>query len=226
MKKVIFYINLMAICSLLLAGSKSKRPWELEEVSVTMISQEIKSSMAENERQKQLNQVQNTNTGIETANNKQWNKYKETSQKIQDRLRVVDFALQAIPTGYVMVQKSKEIKDYQSKIFREIRTAPQSLKDVLPKQLTFVKDLEMVTSFIGGLVLSYGVINQMERAERKILLDFALEEVERLSTESFSTLMVIRYAKEKAQRKKALLDFYMNRDKEIVEDILKNIKKL
>jgi hypothetical protein len=94
----------------------------------------------------------------------------------------------------------------------------------LPKQVEFVDELQMVVRLITGIVVSYGAINQMEKAERKILIDYALSEVERLNSQSFYMLMMIRNAKEKFERNKAMLSYYVNADRQIVEEIIDNIK--
>ena len=173
---------------------------------------------------RQLKKKQNINLGAEVVNKKQWSKFKDTTKKIQDRLRIIDFALQAIPAGIVISQEAKEIKENQIKIIQEIRTAPYTLIVALPKQVEFVDELQMVVRLITGIVVSYGAINQMEKAERKILIDYALSEVERLNSQSFYMLMMIRNAKEKFERNKAMLSYYVNADRQIVEEIIDNIK--
>lgn len=227
MKRFLFFFGMFFLWIILSSsGGRGNKPWEGEDsLSVNMISQEVEYTMEENQRQKTMNNRQNINTTSEGTNNRQWGKYRETAQKIQDRLRIVDFALQAIPIGYVITQKANDIKRYQQRIYEEIHTAPQSLKDIVPKQIKFADDLQMVMRFLTGLVVSYGAMNQMERAERQILLDHALAEVEALSNASFSMLSLIRDYKQKADLQKGILDFYIRRDKELVQDILKNFKK-
>lgn len=227
MKRIYLSIGLLFIqATLCSSGGTTLQPWEQENFDLFMFNEEIRYSVEENNRQKKLNNEQTQNTAVETVNQSQWKKYKETAQKIQDRLRVVDFTLQAIPTGFLITQKTKNIRQTQSKIIQEISSAPKALKDVLPQQIKFTEDLQMVLRFITGIVVSYGAINQMEKAERKILLDYAFDEVERLERDSSSILMVIRTAKEREQRRRSLLDYYINRDKELVEDIVRNMKKL
>lgn len=203
-----------------------KGPWEKEHVSFPMMNQEIRHALDENDRQEDLNKKHTANTATEAVNKEQWKKFKEVKTKIQNRLRVIDFALQAIPTGYAITQKAKTIKRNQENIIREIQTAPYAIQKVLPKQIQFVDDLQMTTRLLVGIVASYGSINQMEKAERQVLLNYALEEVDRLSSDSFSIYMLIRFAKDKMELEQARLEYYKNRDKKLVGDILKNIKRL
>ena len=228
------YIYIIGICLLAFwlssSGGKSREPEtryiEEEGTSINNISQEVKATMDEHERQKRMNNKQSANTTSEALNNKQWEKLKETTTKIQDRLRIVDFALQAIPTGYVVGIKSKEIKENQQRILQELQTTPQALKKVLNNQIQFADDLQMVMRYLTGLVVSYGAINQMERKERQILLNYALDEVKRLANDSSFTLMIIREYKARLEYRKNMFRYYIERDKNLVEDLMKNIKTL
>ena len=80
-----------------------------------------------------------------------------------------------------MSREVKKITQNQSSIIDELSTAPYSIITVLPSTVQYVDDLQMVTRLITGIILSYGAINQMEKSERKILLDYALGEVKTLS---------------------------------------------
>lgn len=219
MKTIIFLFLELILCNLKVIGQENS-------LSPLLISMEVNYSLKEHDRQEKLKKKQLLNTNTEGANQEQWKSYKKVVEKVQERLRKVDFMLQAIPTGYALTQKYREIKANQRQIVREIRTAPQSIKEVLPNQIKFVDDLQMVIRFLTGIIASYGAMNQMERADRQILLNHALAEVDRLNNNSFATLCVIREAKEQARLKKAMFDYYIERDKELVEDLLKNIRRL
>jgi len=202
------------------SGGSATPPWEKENVSFPMMNQEIRNTMEENERQKSMKNWQDQNLATEVVNKKQWEKFKETTTKIQDRLRIVDFAMQAIPTGYAIFLESQKIADIQSKIIDEIQTAPYSLVVVLPSQIKFVEDMQMVVQLLTGIVISYGAINQMEKAERKILLEYALGEVSNLRRDSLFMLMKVRDIKRKVEWTKFVVLNYINKDKQIVNQIL------
>ena len=68
----------------------------------------------------------------------------------------------------------------------------------------------MVTRLITGIILSYGAINQMEKSERKILLDYALGEVKTLLGNSTHMLLKIRDIKAKVLRKQESLSNIMS----------------
>lgn len=198
--------------------------WEQEYVSFPMMNIEINSTMKEHDRQKDMRKNQLANATVETANRAQWNGFKDKVKKIQDRLRIVSFAIQAIPTGIAMNREITKIIQNQTAIVNEIETAPLSIIAVLPSQVQFVDDLQMVTRLIIGIVVSYGAMNQMEKSERKILLDYALSEVKTLSRNSTHMLLKIRDIKAKVLRNKRAFQYYVNRDKQVVENIMNQIK--
>lgn len=198
--------------------------WEQEYVSFPMMNIEINSTMKEHDRQKEMRKNQLANATVETVNRTQWNGFKDKVTKIQDRLRIVSFAIQAIPTGIAVNREITKIIQNQTAIVNEIETAPLSIIAVLPSQVQFVDDLQMVTRFIIGIVASYGAMNQMEKSERKILLDYALGEVKTLCRNSTHMLLKIRDIKAKVLRNKRAFQYYVNRDKQVVENIMNQIK--
>lgn len=198
--------------------------WEQEYVSFPMMNIEINSTMKEHDRQKEMRKNQLANATVETVNRTQWNGFKDKVTKIQDRLRIVSFAIQAIPTGIAVNREITKIIQNQTAIVNEIETAPLSIIAVLPSQVQFVDDLQMVTRLIIGIVASYGAMNQMEKSERKILLDYALGEVKTLSRNSTHMLLKIRDIKAKVLRNKRAFQYYVNRDKQVVENIMNQIK--
>ena len=221
MRKLFLSIFFLAVYFVITSsGGSATPPWEKENVSFPMMNQEIRNTMEENERQKSMKNWQDQNLATEVVNKKQWEKFKETTTKIQDRLRIVDFAMQAIPTGYAIFLESQKIQDIQSKIITEIQTAPYSLVVVLPAEIKFVDDMQMIVRLLTGIVLSYGAINQMEKAERKILLEYALGEVTNLRRDSLFMLMKVRDIKRKVEWTKFVVLNYINKDKQIVNQIL------
>ena len=220
-RKLILLIVLPAVYVVLSSsGGNSTPPWQKENVSFPMMNQEIRHTMEENDRQKTMKNKQDINLTTEVVNKKQWEKFKETTTKIQERLRLVDFAMQAIPTGYAIYLESQKIQDIKSKIITEIQTAPYSLAVVLPAEIKFVDDMQMVVRLLSGIVISYGAINQMEKAERKILLEYALGEVTNLRRDSLFMLMKVRDIKKKVEWTKFVILNYINKDKQIVEQII------
>ena len=225
MKKIFQILLIPTIYLIITSSSGGSTPaWQQENVSFPMMNIEINATMKEHNRQKEMRQKQTANATIETTNRTQWDNFKDKVTKVQDRLRIVSFAIQAIPTGIAMSREVNKINQNQTDIINEINSAPYSIIAVLPSQVKFVDDLQMVTRLIMGIVISYGAINQMEKSERKILLDYALGEVKTLSRNSTHMLLKVRDMKAKVLHNKRAFQYYVNRDKQVVESIMKNIK--
>lgn len=224
--KVNFYVVLLISLPFLMSNGGGGGVVMKEEVSFPMINSEIRNSMAEHEVQKELKKENTINLGEERINRGLWTKYKNTTKKIQDRLRIVDFAMQSIPTGYMMYLDAQEIKRTQEMIIRELQDAPYALVVAVPEQIQFVDDLQMTTRLLMGIVASYGAINQMEKAERQELLRYALEEVKLIKWAAWDVLAKIVEFKRMINMKKGTLQYYIDRDKKIIEDIIGNIGKL
>lgn len=225
MKKVFLTLLIPIVYIVTTSSSGGSTPaWEKENVSFPMMNIEINATMKEHNRQKEMRERQTLNATVETANQSQWKDLKEKVTKIQDRLRIVSFAIQAIPSGIAMSREISKITDNQTAIIHEINTAPYSIIAVLPSQVQFIDDLQMVTRLVTAIILSYGAINQMEKSERKILLDYALGEVKAISRNSTHMLLKIRDIKAKVNRNKRAFQYYVNRDRMVVENIMNNIK--
>lgn len=224
-KKIIASIFLsVAYLTLISSGGGSTPAWQKENVSFPMMDIEINAAMKENERQKKMRNNQALNAGAELANKSQWTDFKTKVVKVQDRLRIVSFALQSIPTGIAMSREISKITSNQTQIIAEIEDAPYSIVSVLPAQIQFVDDCQMVVRLVAGIILSYGAINQMEKAERQELLSFALGEVKTISRNSTNMLQRVRNIKAKVKRNKRAFQYIVNRDKQVVQDIMNNIK--
>ena len=225
MKKIFPSLFILTVYIVTTSSSGGSTPaWQQENVSFPMMNLEINATMKEHDRQKEMRQKQTLNATVETANQSQWKNFKDKVTKIQDRLRIVSFAIQAIPTGIAMSREITKITNNQTAIIQEINTAPYSIIAVLPSQVQFVDDLQMATRLITGIILSYGAINQMEKSERKVLLNYALGEVKTLSRNSTHMLLKIRDIKAKVLRNKRAFQYYVNRDRQVVQDIMTNIK--
>lgn len=187
-----------------------------------LINSEIQKTMEENEKQKEMRNKQLTNLGLESTNKEQWTKYKEINEKIRSRLNNLSFAIQAIPTSVNIVREIDKIYEIQSKIYNELSDAPIWIPLALGRQYEFINQLQMDIRLMAGIVLSYGTINGMEKAERKILLDYAQNEIKTLRQQSYATLQKILNVKRKMKLRNNLIKNWINKDKQIIQNIINN----
>ena len=100
--------------------------------------------------------------------------------------------------------------------------APIWIPLALGGQYEFINQLQMDIRLMAGIVLSYGTINGMEKAERKILLDYAQNEIKTLRQQSYATLQKILNVKRKMKLRNNLIKNWINKDKQIIQNIINN----
>lgn len=191
-----------------------------------MMNVEIKNSMDEHKKQKSMQTKQLGNLSTEKINQSKWYEFKTTSDKIKSRLNGVSLAIQSIPTSASIVKEINKIYEIQSAIYNELEDAPIWIPTVLDGQYQFINQLQMNIRLMAGIVLSYGTINQMEKAERKMLLDFATGEMKTLRIQASQILHKIKIGKRNAKHRQFMLSNWVNKDKKIINDIINNAQKL
>ena len=179
-----------------------------------MMNTEIKHTMEENPRQKEL-------TNGELSNKNQFKKLKETAEKIKSRLSSLNLFIQSIPFAWNMTKFIDGSYEYQAKTWKEIQDAPPFVLAVIPDQISFAKQLEQNILFVYGVVATYGVINEMESKERRVLLQFGQDEFEKLYLQSIGIYSKIRMAKQAFAWKKDMFFASIKEDKKMFDDILK-----
>lgn len=192
-----------------------------EYVCFYLMNTEIRHTVEENERQKDMRNGASQNYLMETQNKKQFEKLNSTTKNIRSRLSSVSLLMQGIPVGWNISRFIKGTYEYQEKIYEELSDAPAFIIMALPDQFKFAEHLKDNTLFIYGIIATYGVINQMESAERKILLKYAESEFEALFFEAMLIHSKIRTAKSAWQWKKQMFFASIEEDKKMFEDIIK-----
>lgn len=182
--------------------------------------------MEENERQKDMQKKQLTNLASETTNRHQWAHYKEKMDKIQKRLNSASLAIQALPSAYKITKEITAIHTLQEKIYNELSTAPFDVMYVLAGQTEFVKKANETLLLMAGIILSYGTVNQMERAERKILLDFVAQEFKSIRINSYTTWTTLRNMKSRKKYNSNLIHQWVQKDKVLIKQIITNANNL
>jgi hypothetical protein len=191
-----------------------------------MMNVEIKNTMDEHQKQIQMRNRQLGNLSTETYNKGEWNKFQTVTTKIKSRLNAVSLAIQAIPTSATIVREINNIYSIQESIYNELADAPMWIPIALSGQYEFIDMLQMNIRLMAGIIISYGTINQMEKAERQTLLDFASGEIKTLRLQSTQTLQQIRIAKRKLKQRQNMFDNWLNKDKKIINDIIDNAQNI
>ncbi|MCT7905130.1 Uncharacterised protein [Candidatus Ornithobacterium hominis] len=194
------------------------------ELDILMFNKEIEAGLDEWKKEKELTITQTSNMVTEDQNKKKLKGIQKLSKDVQERLSSLGFLAQMAPTGYLATKEVQKIKHYQKKIIQEAKKSNIDLVWVFKEEKKIAKDVWDIVKYIAGIVATYGVINQMEKADRRILIDFTYEEIKAISSSSWWLYNKIKMANEKARFEKALFDYSIERDKRLVNEIIGKIK--
>lgn len=208
------------------SGGKPSEPWQRENVSFPMLNQQIRSQLEEHERQSSLLETQNQSVALEHSNSQQWKEYQQTSSLVLNRLSAAENWMQTGAYAMAIVERGKRIESLEENLLSELKQAPYLIPEALKEKVQWTKDFESLLRYLVGLSMTLGEINQMERADRKILFDFALEELSQLESKSRYLLFTLRESRQKVEIQKSQLRYYVQRDKSLVQSILNQLKSL
>jgi hypothetical protein len=162
----------------------------------------------------------------EELNKKSTNKLQTKYAKIKERLNSLSLLFDAIMISPNSIPAIKSTIKNQEDIIQELKDAPYLAPIAVASEKEFVDKTEMIIRFITGLALSYGDINQMKPGDRKMLLNHAIDEINTLNSLSYETLSIIKSIKVAIFLKKENWKNFVNKEKDLVLDIIKNAKTL
>ncbi|MBW8323683.1 MAG: hypothetical protein K0M50_02860 [Prolixibacteraceae bacterium] len=191
-------------------------------INYLLIHTEVNNSRKEHEIQKKAKNNEALVMANESVNKKTTSEFQEKYKKVKSRLNSLGILIDGAKFLYDAIPLVSSIKDSQEQIFEMVKDHPKFIPIAILGEEEFIIKASSVVTFIAGLCLSVGDLNQMEPANRKILLDFAISELRHLDgmclilKHSLNTRIIMDNA--------GLLKNWVTPDKKIVDDILRNIK--
>jgi hypothetical protein len=220
MKGFIIIMHLVFGC---FVGSQGQQ----KALNIPGIHQLVSDSKTENEKQKVARERQSLTLLNEQANRTMLARLKNSYREIQGRFNLIGTAMVAMDIGLKAVPIVQGITDDQVKFYELARENPALLLLVYQTEAEFFSRSKDLLSFLVGLTVSIGAVNQMKVSDRKILFDFFLAELSKLRALSSGLLNMISYGNMKAvfTRLNPFSD-YINTDRSLIEDIIQNAKYL
>lgn len=216
--KIYFIILFISVCS-----SSFSQENMMDFVGV---GERIKHSMRENERQKDALSMQTQNTAIDTQNKKELSKYKNTVKQIQERLDKVSIVLDILKVTSEGTTIIRQIKYQQEQIIGTIPSYPYLLVHILPTIVEMTSEIELIGRYLTGVVLTGSEIYAMDNADRKVITNFIISELRDILTTSTTMYMTMRNMKLSHTLRKNAFNQWVNKDKQIVKEIIENAKKI
>lgn len=166
-------------------------------------------------------------TATETANRTILGKAKAKFVELAYRYNSLGMAIDVANIGLQATPRVKNIINNQAELLKLCQGVPALSIIALQSEIEFVERANSLVDFLIGLSASAGVINQMKMTDRRILFDFAMSELNAVEYKSARLVGMVRiYNNRELMRSVNPYQNWIDQDKQIVKDILKNYKNL
>lgn len=215
------YAILSIVLSLSAGVSKAQ-----DYISYYLIHVGVDHTLKENGRQKDIKERQVLVGAGEELNRSQMSRFKSLYGKVIERLNKLNLLFDGAFMAVEAYPALASIVRSQQEIISEVQASPYLIPIAVQSETDFVRQAQSVIRYVTGLILTYGDINMMKPADRKMLLNHALHELRALNAISADLLTAIRNIKLAEKLRKAEIEMWINRDREIISDIINNANNL
>jgi hypothetical protein len=196
------------------------------QLNVQLLHQLVGHNKDEYERQKEARDRQGVTTANEQVNTSGTTKLKKRYREIQNRFSILHMALQGLSMGIESGPIIERIIAHQDRIINIASGHPEFIPLALNSEKEIVDRSVQLGRYIAGLFLAIGDLNQMKASDRRLLYAHILTELRQIEGVSRALASTLYYS----TRKKILDGLnpfreYINTDRRIVENILRQIEK-
>ena len=218
MRKLCIIILLFSICVSVRSQASVFSPWT--------VNAEIKYSVEENERQEKLLTSQEVNTAIEVENKSKVQRLKDKLNSLKQRFEKFSILIDVVKVGQEASRSLSNIKKYQTYTINSVADNPSLINTVTEETTYFIDEAESIIRYLVAVSLSYGQVMGMDNGDRKVIMNFIVAELRSLERRSQNMYLAIKRVQLKNRLEAEAFKYYVNKDVELVKDIIKNAKKL
>lgn len=192
-------------------------------LNIAGIHQLVADSKSEYDRQNKARDKQAVTTANEQANRTMFARLKIKYRQLQERYYALGTVISAANIGIQAAPMLNQIVRNQHEIFRLARRDPVLIGLAYQTELEFTGRARSLLNYLAGLCASFGAVNQMKAADRKILFDHILVELNTIQSLSANLVNAMNYSAV-AGSLRSLNPFqtYIDQDKQLVQDIIRN----
>jgi len=163
----------------------------------------------------------------ETANQTILAKAKAKFVELANRYNSLGSAIDAANIGLQATPMVNNIVKNQAELISLCQGVPAISILALQSEIEFVNRSKSLVNYLLGLSASAGVINQMKMADRRILLDFVISELNSVEYKSSRLVGMVRfYNNRDLLRSVNPFQNWIDQDKKLVKDVMDNYKSL
>lgn len=195
-------------------------------INYLMMNTAIKHSLEENSRQKQLRSNQATATGMEEMNREKLDSFRQLYRRVEARMNSLGLLIDAGILAEQALPLVRSIKTSQSELLLLLTGHPSLLLSAAKVEVELAEKAVSILGYMTGILLTYGEINRMKPSDRKLLLNFARDELRALDGQSYRLLSTLR--RSLALKSSGISSFsaWVNEDKKLIQSILNNVNAL
>lgn len=145
-------------------------------------------------------------------------------QKLDKQLTSVYIVIGDVKTMYDVANLMKAMADDQAEALKILRQTPLLVAIYVPLQKRVYNDAEDLYKLIALIVLSYGDINKIEAAKRAVIFNSVKNQIKYLYDTNKTMLVMLQQYQKTIKRRDPKIDYYINQDKQRVQQILQRIK--
>jgi len=219
MKIIFLYAGWLLIICCCCSGSFAQK----SQLNIPGLQQLVSQSESEYELQMQARSRQVLTTANEQANLTLIEKVKRGYRQLQERYNTLGTLVSAANIGIYASPMVSRIISNQAMVLELTRKNPALIAIGYESQLQFAGQAQSLIAYVTALYLSFGDVNQMKAADRKMLFDFVVSELSRIQDLSGNMVRMMQYANAAALFKAANpFQNFIDADIAIGKEIIQN----
>jgi hypothetical protein len=196
-------------------------------LDIPALHQLVNESESENKLQVKAKNQQAVASANEQANLTLLTKTKNMYRTLQQRYNTLGTAINIADIGIYATPMVSRIVSNQAQIIRLVQKNPALIAIGYQSALQFTVQARSLVSYVTGLTLALGDVNQMKASDRKILFDYVISELSNIQYLSGSMLNMMQYSSLAALLRAANpFQHFIDADIAIGKEIIQNAKYL
>ncbi len=195
-------------------------------INYLMMNTAIKHTLDEYKRQKNIRTNQAVTTELEETNRVKLADFKEQYRKVAARLNSLGLLIDAGLLASQAVPLISSIRQSQQELIELLIEHPGLLLSTAEVEKELADKAVSILSYMVGISLTYGDLNRMKPADRKMLLNFARDELRALDAQSYRLLRSVEQSLQLRQNGLSSFGRWENQEQKLVQEIISNVRKL
>ncbi|MGB3108287.1 hypothetical protein [Sphingobacterium siyangense] len=197
------------------------------QLNVELLHQLVQHSKDEHDRQTTARSRQAVTSANEEVNRSKMDELKQKYRNLQDRFHMLSLAIDASQIALQASPLISKIIENQDRIIRLASDDPLLIAMAYQTEIDIADKAYMLSRYLYALAISLGDLNQMKASDRKLLFGHVIRELRMIEGTSHGLAVNMFYSGRKKMLS-AMNPFggFINRDRELVNDILAKLKQM